>query len=235
MATRDGMRALIELAEQDQRIQKLQTRLAGLRDQKDQVDAKIESERADLEAKRADLGELERRSREINAEVDDLDSQIRKHEHQLAEGLLSFKEMETVRDRIQHNRERMEALEEEALELMDQVETRQAEMAEEEARYNDWKARMDEELATLNADIDEQSRKIEEAQAKRAELADAVEARLYERYERLRGELADPIVPVRNGRCTGCQLGLSETTLERVREGSDLLTCENCMRILYAS
>ncbi|MFB6285553.1 MAG: zinc ribbon domain-containing protein [Candidatus Bipolaricaulia bacterium] len=235
MATRDGMRALIELAEQDQRIQKLQTRLAGLRDQKGQVEAKIESERADLEAKRADLSELERRSREAGAEVDDLDSQIRKHEHQLEEGLLSFKEMETVRDRIQHNRERMEALEEEALELMDQVEARQAEMAEEEARYNDWKARMDEELATLQADIDEQSRKIEEAQTKRAELADAVEERLHERYERLRGELADPIVPVRNGRCTGCQLGLSETTLERVREGGDLVTCENCMRILYAS
>lgn len=235
MATRDRMHALIELADQDQRIEKLRTKLAGLQDQKRQVEAKIESEEAKLAAKRDDLHELERRSREINAEVDDLDSQVRKHQKQLDEGLLSFKEMETVRETIEHNRDRMEALEDEALELMDQVEAREAEMAEEEKRHHDWKARMDEDLQALGSDIEAQEQKIAEAQAKREELAEAVEERLYERYERLRGELSDPIVPVRDGRCTGCQLSLSETTMERVREGGDLVTCENCMRILYAS
>ncbi len=235
MTTRESMRALIELADQDQRIEKLRTKLAGLQDQKRQVEAKIESERAKLEAKRGDLHELERRSREAGAEVDDLDAQIRKHEKQLDEGLLSFKEMETVRERIAHHRERMEALEDEALELMDQVEAREAEMAEEGKRFDDWKARMDADLQALQSDIDAQEQKIAEAQAEREELAEAVDERLYERYERLRGELSDPIVPVRDGRCTGCQLGLSETTMERVREGGDLVTCENCMRILYAS
>lgn len=235
MATRERMRALIELADQDERIGKLRTKLAGLQDQRRQVEARIESERAKLEAKRGELHELERRSREAGDEVDDLDSQIRKHQKQLDEGLLSFKEMETVRTTIEHNRERMESLEDEALQIMDQVEAREAELAEEGKRFDDWKARMDADLQALDSDIAAQERKIAEAQAKRDELAEAVDERLYERYERLRGELSDPIVPVRDGRCTGCQLGLSETSMERVREGSDLVTCENCMRILYAS
>ena len=235
MTTRDHMRALIELAEQDQKIQRLKTKLSGLEDQKRQTDAKIESERAKLDEKRRSLQEFQRQSREVSDEVDDLDAKIRQHQRQLDEGLLSFKEMETVRERVAHNRERMEALEDEALELMDQVEAREAEMAEEQGRFDDWKTRMDEELQSLQSDIDAQEAKLADAQAKRDELAEAVDERLYERYERLRGELSDPVVPMREGRCTGCQLGVSETTIERVREGGDLVTCENCMRILYAS
>ena len=235
MATQQSMRALVELADQDRRIDRLQTKLAGLQDQKRQIEAKIASEEAKLEERRQAFDDFERRSREVSDEVDDLDAKIRQHEKQLDEGLLSFKEMETVRNRVKQNRERMESLEDEALELMDQVEAREAALAEEQQRFDDWKAHMDQELQSLQADIDAQTAKIQDAQAEREELAQAVEERLYERYERLHGELEDPVVPARDGRCGGCQLGLSETTLERVREGGDLVTCENCMRILYAS
>lgn len=234
MASRESMRALIELAEQDKHIGKLRTKLAGLQDQKRQIEAKVAGEQAKLDEKRQNLKDFERQSREVSDEVDDLDAKIRQHEKQLDEGLLSFKEMETVRERVNDNRERMEKLEDEALELMDQVEAREAEMAEEEGRFNDWKAHIDEDLSALESDIKAQETKIADAEAKREELSKAVDERLYERYERLRGELEDPVVPARDGRCGGCQLGLSETTLERVREGSDLVTCENCMRILYA-
>ncbi len=227
------LEALLALQAQDKRLRTLQDQLQRLFEQRQQLQATLDAEEQILAEERRRLAELQRLSWEKTAEVDDLDVQIRKYEHQLEEGLLSFKEMEALREKVQHSRQRMEQLEEEAIPLLERVEQERAKMAEREAAFAQWKSRMAEEVAEVNQQSEEQRRKIEEEQAKRRELAQHVDAALLERYERLRAEYEDPLVAVRDGRCNGCKLNLSETTIERVREGLDLVTCENCLRILY--
>jgi len=230
---REELEALLALQEQDVRIRDLEEKFHRLQDHLKQLEATLAAEEASLEEERRKLEELRRLSRERAAEVDDLDVQIRKYEKQLEEGLLSFKEMEALREKVRHSRERMEALEEEAIELLDRLEAEEERMKARLEAYARWRERIEEERAEVERQLKQQGRKIEEERAKRQSLVKGVDAALLERYERLLAEYDDPVVPMRDGRCTSCNLRLSETTIERVREGLELVTCENCLRILY--
>lgn len=230
---REELEALLALQDQDVRIRTLEEKSQRLHDQLKQLDATLVAEEASLEEEHNKLEELRRLSRERTAEVDDLDTQIRKYEKQLEEGLLSFKEMEALREQVEHSRQRMEALEEEAIELLERLEAEEEQMKARLETFTRWRSRIEEERSEVERQLEEHHRRIEEEQAKRKRLAEEVDAALLERYERLLSEHEDPVVPMRDGRCTSCNLRLSETTIERVREGLDLVTCENCLRILY--
>lgn len=226
--------ALLALHAQDSHLRRLEERLDRLLSQKKQREETLASEERELAAHREALEALRRRSRERAAEVDDLDTQIRKYQHQLDEGLLSFKEMEALREKVRSSRTRLEALEEEAIALLDEVEREEAAMREREAAFQKWHERMAGELAEIAQEIEAHQRRLESERAKREALAREVDPALREQYERLLQEYENPVVPLREGRCTGCRLQVSEITAERVREGREIVTCENCLRILYA-
>lgn len=228
------LEALLALHAQDARLRSLEEKLDRLLAQKKQLEETLAAEERELAARREALEELRRRSRERAAEVDDLDTQIRKYQHQLDEGLLSFKEMEALREKVQSSRARMEALEEEAIALLDEVEREEAAMREREEAFRKWRGRISEEITEVEQEIEAQRKELEEERAKREALALRVDGALREQYERLLREYENPIVPLREGRCTGCRLQVSEITVERVREGRETVTCENCLRILYA-
>lgn len=67
----------------------------------------------------------------------------------------------------------------------------------------------------------------------RDELAAKISKPLLFRYERLRGKLKRAVVPVKNDICLGCFLRQPTSISAHGREGADLLTCENCGRMLY--
>jgi hypothetical protein len=231
---RKQLESLLALQVQDQRIRALQEKRQRLLQQRQQLQTTLEEELQALEDEKRKFADLERLSRERNAAVDDLDAQIRKYQQQLEGGLLSFKEMEAYREQVEHARHQMEQLEEEAIPLMDQVVKEREKVAQREASFAQWKSRIGEEMADVDRQLEQQRRKVEEEQAHRQALAQQVDAALLERYERLLTEYDDPITFVRDGRCTSCNLQLSEITIERVREGFDIVTCENCLRILHA-
>ncbi len=234
-AMRKELETLVTLQTQETLLHTLQERLQRFQDrERSLLETLAEEERA-LEEERRKLEDLQRLSRERAAEADDLDVQIRKYEKQMEEGLISFKEMEALREMVQHSRRRMEELEDEALELFDRVEAEEATLEKRSATHQKWKRRIEEELAELRQEMKAHRQKLEAAQAKRRQLAQDVEPSLLEHYERLLRDNENPIVSVRGVRCTGCNLQLSEITLERVREGREIVTCESCLRILYAA
>lgn len=233
-AMRKELETLTALQTQDALLRTLQERLERLQTQEQNLLATLAEEEQAFQEERRKLEDLRRLGRERAAEADDLDVQIRKYEKQLKEGLISFKEMEALREMVQHSRQRMEELEDEALELFDRVEAEEAALEKRATTYEKWKRRIEEELAELRREMDGRRAELEAAQGKRRELAQGVEPALLEHYERLLRAYENPLVPVRGGRCAGCNLQLSEITLERVREGREIVACESCMRILYA-
>jgi hypothetical protein len=232
---RERLELLLQLQEQDRRIRELEGRLRRLRGEKESLEGEIAAQRAELEQKREALEELRRESHRRNDEVDSLDYQIRKYQKELDEGIISYKEMEVLREKIAHSKARMEELEDEAIALMNEIEAREEGFAAEEAEL----AAREEELRAEIRRVEEESAarraELEEAQGRRAELATRVERHLLEQYERLLEDYgyADPIATAEDGSCSGCKMRLSQNTLERLREGRELVVCENCHRILY--
>lgn len=73
---------------------------------------------------------------------------------------------------------------------------------------------------------------LEELQKARDKLAGEIPAALLNRYERLAGHYRLAILPVTGDMCLGCFVKLP-TSFFSSAYASELLTCENCGRLLY--
>lgn len=66
-------------------------------------------------------------------------------------------------------------------------------------------------------------------------LAAKVDPALLKRYERARQHHGTPMVAVKQGKCSGCNMGLPVLAIERLAAEDAILECENCGRLLYVS
>lgn len=69
---------------------------------------------------------------------------------------------------------------------------------------------------------------------KMEELERRVSPSLMTRYKRVRLHHAMPVVEVRDGKCSGCNMALPSLAIRRLVGEDMILECENCGRLLYA-
>ena len=72
------------------------------------------------------------------------------------------------------------------------------------------------------------------ADRKMEELEKRVNASLMARYKRVRQHHTTPVVEVRDGKCSGCNMSLPSLAIRRLVSEDMILECENCGRLLYA-
>jgi predicted nucleic acid-binding Zn-ribbon protein len=139
---------------------------------------------------------------------------------------------------LTHEIERFEkdivAIEDKELEVMEKAENLHVQIGEAEKQLAEEKRRSESVLA----DLDRKSAAIEEQLAKYAsekqELEAGVEEDLLSRYGRLFASKGDSaVVPIEHGVCMGCHMKITTQTVVRVKAGTEILSCDQCGRILY--
>lgn len=231
----EKLKLLLQVQEQDRAVAELRGRLRRLAARRAELEQQIAARRQALAELREGLEGLRRESRRRNDEVDSLDYQIRSYQQQLERSILSYREMEALKEKIEQTKRRMEELADGAIALMSEVEAKEEELAREAAALEEWEGTVRREIEHLEQESSARKAELEGAERRRAELAGRAERYLVEQYERLRRDYGyeDPIVKVEGDSCSGCKMRLSQNTLERVQEGRELAICENCHRILY--
>ena len=228
------LEALLAVQKQDLELKALEEKIAGLRKHRETLEAAIALEKTVVDGEKKQLDDLKKQSRDRSLEVDTLDEHIRNDEKKIKEGLMSYKEMEAYRERADHDRKRMDQLEDEAIALMNQAEAREADYKNKEAEFLKWKSKIDAEIQELDQLVDQQRQRVTQGQTNRGQLLQNVDPTWLKRYQQLQEDYDDPIAVLRGGVCAGCKLRMSEITVERVREGNEIVSCEHCSRILYA-
>lgn len=145
-------------------------------------------------------------------------------------------EFRAMGNEIERYEKEIRAIEDQELELMDQAEKVKVEVAAEDKKA----AGARESIARQMADLDEKGKKLEarlnELTAERTELSSKVEEDLLDRFERLFGSKGDAaVVALEHEVCTGCHMKVTTQTAHRVRNGKEIVSCEQCGRILYAA
>jgi early endosome antigen 1 len=235
MMMRERLALLFRVQKQDRTIGDLTARLERLAARREELEQRIAESQAELGQKRRALDELRRESHRRNDEVDSLDFQMRNYQKQLNESIMSYREMEALKEKLDWTKQRMEELADGAIGLMNEIETQEEQLASEAKMLGEWERGMREEVQRVEQEIGARQAELEKARRGRAELAAQVERYLLEQYERLLRDYSydEPIAGVEGDSCSGCKMWLSENTRERVREGRELVVCENCHRILY--
>jgi len=120
----------------------------------------------------------------------------------------------------------------ETLETLEQAEAALTERAGEIASLNtDRQAR----LNAFDEETRSQSEHLAKAKAEREQVAAELPKALSVQYNRISGKIRDgvAVAEARNRSCTACFISLRPQVMSEVRRGDEVITCDNCGRILY--
>jgi len=207
-------------------------------------------QRADLDAAMAELAKLEGRSAEVEAsrhelaraqqrledEIASLNAKATEHDKLLYSGTISNpRELQALQDEIGLLKRRVGQLEDQELELMEQIEPLDADLA----KLGEERAGLDDRASALRAEIAEAEVAIDDelaaVRAEREALLSDVEPELLAEYEQLRprtGGIA--IARLVGTSCGGCHLTLSAMEVDRIKKlpVDAPVHCEECGRLL---
>ena len=143
-------------------------------------------------------------------------------------------EFQAIGHEIERYENEISKIEDDELELMVQADKIKIDLTEEEKKA----VAVKESIGRQTADLDEKSKalesRLEELTRERAELAGKIDEDLLARFERLFKSKGDAVVvALEHEVCTGCHMKVTAQTAHRVKAGREIVSCENCGRILY--
>lgn len=233
------MRKVLLLAE----LQRLDTALDRARERVARIDEQL-ADRSALEAVEqeraaasADLHAKQTELRDLELEVQDLRGKLQTLEKKLYSGTVANpKELAAMTDDARQYRNQISPREDRILELYDLVDASTAALADADLRLEAARAEHEagsKSLRSERAELTGQAGRDEAERQSLAAEADPQALRTYEGLRRTRGGLAVAVVAQRT--CQGCRVSLPANLEQRARSGEDLVFCQSCGRILYAT
>jgi predicted nucleic acid-binding Zn-ribbon protein len=224
---------LFDLQQIDNEIRAKKHRLGDvLRLQKEPAALLAARERA--LAATTDLQNWRSRHNNITLEIDGVNDKAKRSEERLYSGAVKNpKELSDLEHEVTALGRRREKLEEDALQIMETLEKRQAEKAEADAELNKQAAEFEASVAALKQEQQTLAihlNKLLEKRERQVALAQPALLKAYDQLSRQKNGVA--VAGLRHNKCLGCQLTLSAHVIKAASEGK-LVRCEHCDRILY--
>lgn len=145
-------------------------------------------------------------------------------------------EFQAMGHEIERYENEIRKIEDEELELMEQVDKLKAELGADEKKAATTKESISRQMTDLEAKSKTLESRLEDLTRERAELAGKIDEDLLSRFERLFASKGDAVVvALEHEVCTGCHMKVTTATAARVRAGKEIVSCEQCGRILYAA
>jgi predicted nucleic acid-binding Zn-ribbon protein len=220
-------------------LQQLDDRLHTLTEEQKQLPQQLQPyEQAYLELQaqltsgQSAIETVERQRRALERQLDSDQGQLTKTQSKLRE-VKTNKEYSAVLAEIAAGKQRIEALEDQILELM--------ELAEQHRQALQMQAR---QVEQATRELELQQQKIEQTSqalvqqitthgVERQQVVSQLDAKFYALYQRLASQRHGlVVVQVYDGTCGGCHLKVQPQLVSEIRRQDALLTCPHCQRIL---
>jgi predicted nucleic acid-binding Zn-ribbon protein len=145
-------------------------------------------------------------------------------------------EFRAMGNEIERYEKEIRLIEDQELDLMEQAEKLKVELTDEEKKASASR----ESIARQMTDLEEKGKALEsrlkELTIERSALAEKTDEDILVRFERLFASKGDAaIVALDHEVCTGCHMKVTTQTAHRVKNGKEIVSCEQCGRILYAA
>ncbi len=167
--------------------------------------------------------------------LEELSQRLTTQEKRLYGGTVNNpKELYALQQEVQRLRAQQSRQEDMALEVMEAADTLQEMALRKAEALEQAEAIWARESETLVARRDQLEIRKQELQARRAQMANSIDAEIISRYDAMRRtKQGRAISKVEQNSCQWCRVILTPSELQRVRTSKDLQTCSNCGRILY--
>jgi uncharacterized protein len=226
---------LLILQDRDQRMRQIQSEIKTLPLQRKNLEAQLAANAASLESLKHRAKQLEVDRKKLELDVGTRQNSISRLKTQQYETRKND-EFQAMGHEIERYEKEIVQLEDQELELMLQADKLRAEVSAQEKIASAARDSVNRQLSDLDEKGKTLQRQLEELTVERANLAGGIDEEVMERYKRLftsKGDAA--VVAVEHGVCTGCHMKVTTQTAVRAKSGNEIVSCEQCGRILYAA
>lgn len=202
------------------------------------LDEQLSGVRAEIESAEATKADLQRAQKKLEDEIADIEAKIEHDNEQLYAGGSDPSVLQSLQHEIQTRKERITALEDDEIELMEQVEPIDEQLtalAAKKADLDDQAVQATATLATKEAEIGAER---DAATTDREKLVADLDPEAVGRYEAARKRLGGVAVArLEGGVCGACHMKLSAVEHDRIQHlpADAEVECEDCGRFLVRS
>jgi hypothetical protein len=226
---------LLILQDRAQKIRQVEAELRNMPLERESLDSQVTAASANLEATKDRARHIEVEKKRLELDVGTRNESIARLKTQQYETRKND-EFSAIGREIERYQNEINALEDQELELMEQADVLKAQIAAEEKQTAATKDSIAKQIANLETKQATLTGRLEELKREREELAARVDEDLLDRFNRLFASKGDAaIVGLEHDVCTGCHMKITTQTAVRVKGGKEIVSCEQCGRILYAA
>jgi uncharacterized protein len=225
---------LIALQNADTGIRKLEAEIESIPKRRAEIEKEfdqrafeiraLETQRDEAQSTRARL-EAEVFEQRASAERADRNLMSSKNEHEYT---AAIREADAARKQISK-------LETQILEQMEVSEKSEGQLKEREPEIVRMRAELDERIKAFEEQTRTQAEELAKLHSERERLLETLPKATSALYKRISARIRDgvAVAAARNGSCTACFMALRPQMMAQVRRGDEIITCDNCNRILY--
>ena len=224
---------LLVLQDRQQKIRQVQAEIKTVPLERSHLESQLAASAAGVDALKQKTRHLEVERKKLELDVGtraETISRLKTQQYQTRKN----DEFQAIGHEIDRYENEIRKLEDQELELMIEADKLKGEIGVAEEKARTTKESVSRQLNDLEAKSKALESQQQELAKDREALASQIDDDLLNRFERLFNSKGDAaVVAIEHGVCTGCHMKVTIATTSRVKAGREIVSCENCGRILY--
>ena len=228
------LQQLVALQHLDTTIRRLKKDLEAIPERRAEIEKEFDQRAFEIRALENSRDEAKISRARLENEVVEQKGRVERAERNLMSSKKQDEYTAAIRE-ADAARKQISTLETQILEQMESLEKAEAALNERADEIATMKSDRETRLKTFDEEMKIRSEQIKGAQSERDQLFSSLPKGLSGQYTRIITRIRDgvAVAEARNGACTACFMALRPQIMAEVRRGMEVITCDNCNRILY--
>jgi len=225
---------LIALQKADLEIRRLQKEIAAIPERRAEIEKEFDQRAFEIKGLEQQRDEAQQERVRLEAEAAETKTQGERAERNLMSSKKQDEYTAAIRE-ADSAKKHISKLEEQILEKMEAFELANNALTERAPEVAKLQAEMEERFKNFDAQAKRQEVELNALREQREKTVLALPKGLSREYNRISTRIRDgvAVTEARNGSCTACFMALRPQVMSQIRRGDEIITCENCNRILF--
>ena len=228
------LQQLVALQNLDTSIRKLQAELEAIPQRRAEIEQEFDQRAFEIRALENQRDEARHARTRLETEVGEQKTRVDRAERNLMSSKKPDEYTAAIRE-ADAARKQISTLETQILEQMEALEKAEAALNERADEISSLNSDREARLQQFDEETREQSNSLANNRTERERLVAALPKSMGALYVRISARIRDgvAVAEARNGACMACFMALRPQAMAQVRRGEEVVTCDNCNRILY--
>lgn len=227
------LQKLLDLQSIDQKIDGYLIQLENIPREIEEKKSLIQQTLNQIEEEKKKLIHLQLRKKEKEIEVQTQEEKIKKNEKEL-NSVKSNEAYKALLSEIETAKKQKEQIEDEILNIMIETDQTNKDLKNFETEMKQKQGQIESEIREKEEELKKIGGLLEEENKKRKEFSAQIPKDIFSRYDFIRNRKKTFAIALIVGEnCSGCNTLLTQSTINEVRKGRELVVCDSCSRILF--